>query len=137
MRPLIAMVDSHLCALAEFDPRVRLLLELLAVDPIQTHLYADNGAPHRLPRQVIKEIEYVSGWINTIAADDSFLEVTYFKDGKPDRRRSRKNMSAYQHVHPTDPVDELALDAQSRRQLELDAMAMLAAATIQADLFIT
>ena len=49
-RRLVCLVDSELFNQAEEDPIVQYLLELVASDRIEAHLYADAGPPSEAAR---------------------------------------------------------------------------------------
>lgn len=133
MRPMVVMLDEHLLARASSDPRVKYLLELLAVDPIQTHLYSDKGAPPSQLRTGKEQIEHVPGWIHIVEADESSVTVALVNGAKPSRLKGIRDKSAYRDT--LHPAHNLA--AEDQEQVESDAMAMLIASLIQADLFIT
>jgi hypothetical protein len=141
-RPLIALVDHDLLAQAQRDETIEYLLQLLSEGPIQTHLYADSGptsnAKLSYTMEAGKKIEAYEGWVDVRPTEsDQHRLFAWFRDGKPYHRRTWLQTNAYQRILATTPPAECGEGRDAEARIRADAMAMLAAYVIGADIYVT
>jgi hypothetical protein len=139
LRPMIVVVDALLLARAAHDEKVKYLLELLTENPIQAHLYAGSGAPKdsQLVIAVDTGVEGIRDWVVTAAGDSGeHLDVIYLKDGVPTLTPTDAGHPYIPHLFESfKSTDDPSGDR--RAQARADALGLLVAKAIRADLFVT
>ncbi|CAA9533650.1 MAG: hypothetical protein AVDCRST_MAG59-71 [uncultured Thermomicrobiales bacterium] len=139
-RTMIVLVDSRLLAVAITESKVRYLLELLTKPVVEAHLYGDDGPLNE--RRQAKEAEPET----TVRPGSVELRpegrvgrilVTFAREGIPTHRVVMADDSAYERIAnaPIPPEYGIGSDAEVRQQA--DALFMLAAKAIHADLVVT
>ncbi len=134
LRPLTAVIDAGLRDRAPRDRRVDYLLELAAVAPISAHLYAADGPPASARRLIaaLTEVEAVEGWVTVSPGErEGRPAVAYLMDGVPTSRAALADDPSFLRLA------EAPQPGSSPEQVKADAMALLVAKTMRADLLIT
>lgn len=138
LRTMIVVVDAALLARSQHDEKVKYLLELLAEEPVQAHLYSYHGPPNHAQEVVAVDtgVEGIRDWVVTRARDNGEnLDAIFLKDGIPTRVRTESNDRSFlqlsETIPPTqDPSDDVLVRARA------DAFGLLVSKALRADLFI-
>ncbi len=136
---MIVVVDARLLARSLHDEKVKYLLELLAEEPIQAHLYAYHGPPHHAQAVVAVDtgVEGIRDWVITRPSENGEkLDAIYLKDGVPTRVPTESIDRSFLHMLETGPVTE-GLRDELLAQARIDALGLLVSRAIRADLYIT
>lgn len=139
LRAMIVVVDAVLLARARHDERVKYVLELLAQDPIQAHLYSYHGSPKHAQADVAVDtgVEGIRDWVLTRARDNGEnLDAIYLKDGIPTRVPTQSNDRYFRQLFESLPSTQNPSDDLITR-VRTDAFGLLVAKAIRADLYIT
>lgn len=139
LRPMTVMVDAKLLPRARHDKKINYLLELVAMEPVQAHLYSHDGPPERTQAVIAADtgVEGIRDWVVTRASDEGErLDAIYLRDGVPTRVPTEANDPYFLHVSQTIPLTEGPAN-DLRPQVREDALGLLVAKAIRADLFVT
>jgi hypothetical protein len=142
-RPLIALVDYDLVAASDHSRKLNYLFQLLSEDLIEANLYADEGPAssaqlHWYFNGSGKKIDAYKDWIEVRPGTHDWQRLfAWFKEGKPFHRIKTISDSAYERVVAAEPPPEYKASGDADRLVRADAMAMLAAKAISADIFVT
>jgi len=140
LRPMTVMVDARLRARAVHDPKVQYLLELLADAPVCAHLYGDDGPPRSAPRMIADDtgVEASGGWVSVAPGDRAHrLDIRYVKEGVPTRVEARTDDPSFVLIADGSPLAGYEPTGNALDRVRADAIALLVAKTIRADLFVT
>lgn len=136
---MIVVVDAGLLPRSQHDEKVKYLLELLAEEPVQAHLYSYHGHPDHAQAVVAVDtgVEGIRGWVVTRPSENGEkLDAIYLKDGVPTRVPTESNDRSFLHMSETGPPTEVPSD-DLLAQVRIDAFGMLVSKALRADLFIT
>lgn len=139
LRTMLVVVDAALLARSQHDAKVKYLLELLAEEPIQAHLYSYHGPPEHAQAVVAADtgVEGIRDWVVTCASDNGEkLDAVYLKDGIPTRVSTEANDHYFLHLSETIPPVQNPRDDLSV-QVRAEAFGLLVSKAIRADFFIT
>jgi hypothetical protein len=137
---MIVLVDERLTHAANENPELQYLLELLADESIEAHLYSDTGPPHDAVGASVERtnIDAVRGWVDVIGGGTDRLRiVNWVKSGVATLRLASTDDSAFDRVIRTTPPASYAEGGNAEESRHQDARAMLSAKMVRADLFIT
>lgn len=128
LRKMIVMVDADLRERATHDEKLAYLLRLVDDQSIESHLYAD-AASGDAPAE---------GWVRVHPGEHEQQRfVAFFRDGELIRALTMLDYSAYQRVVNAEPPAEYSAAGNPEDRVQTDAIAMLAAREVRADLFLT
>jgi hypothetical protein len=136
---MTVMVDVALRERAKHDGKTNYVLEMLAEAPIQAHLYAASGPPAYAQRVTALQtgVEGVRDWVVVRESEDrQCLDAIYLKDDVPIRIHTQSNDSVFLHLSQVIPPGSESTDVVMER-LKKDALALLIAKAIRADLYLT
>jgi hypothetical protein len=137
LRPLRAVVDAEVLERRNSDPRVKYLLELLAVPPTEAMLYRWDRPPPGADISIAVEsgVTATQGWVSTEWIEqDTTMQIRHWRGGIPVATKIKWNeiemrANALARREPKNEAE--------RTQLLADARALAIAASIRADLYIT
>ena len=137
---MVVMIDDSLREVASRDAKTRYLFELLTEPLIQSSLYADEGPSDR-GIEVIDDATNVRAFkdwaVIRVGDRDRLRVVSWIKDGKPTEHTTYIEHNSFDRVVSADPPRNYVLGGNPEERRLADAYAMLTAATIRADLYVT
>lgn len=137
LRPLRAMVDAEVLERRDSDPRVKYLLELLAVPPTEAMLYRWDGPPSGADDSIAVEsgVTATKGWVSTEWIEpDRVLLIKHWRGGSPVATKIRWSEIELQ----ANALARRGPESEAERtQLLADARALAIADGIRTNLYIT